>query len=87
MPFTVPYAAGDYYRPNGRLIDLVRLQGEQTAEGQRRAGEIQAQMWGNLGQTITQGVGNVIAAKRQAPIDALNQMKVTITLQQQEWIL
>lgn len=67
MPFVVPYAPSQIYQSNGRLVDLLRLQGEQTAEGQRRAGEIQAQMWGNLGQSISQGVGNVIKAQEAAP--------------------
>lgn len=80
-PFVVPYqsipfASTQIYQPNGRLVDLIRLQGEQSAEGQRRAGEIQAQMWGNLGNQITQGVGSVLKAQQDAPINALNQQKV-----------
>lgn len=76
MPLVVPFAPSQIYQQNGRLVDLLRLQVEQTAEGQRRAGEIQAQMWGNLGQSISQGVGNVIRAQQEAPINALNKAKV-----------
>lgn len=76
MPLVVPYAPSQIYQPNGRLVDLLRLQGEQSAEAQRRAGEIQAQMWSGLGNAITSGVGNVIKAQQDAPINALNQQKV-----------
>lgn len=76
MPTVVPYAPSQIYQPNGRLVDLLRLQGEQSAEAQRRAGEIQQQMWSGLGNAITSGVGNVIKAQQEAPINALNQQKV-----------
>lgn len=72
----IPFASSQIYQPSGRLVDLIRLSGEQSADAQRRAGEIQAQMWGNLGQSINQGVGNIIRAKQEAPINALNQQKV-----------
>lgn len=76
MPLTVPYAASNVYQPNGRLVDLIRLHGEQTADAQRRAGEIQAQMWGNLASTIQAGANSVLKAKQDAPIAALNALKV-----------
>lgn len=72
----IPYAPTQLYQPNGRLVDLIRLQREQSAEGQRRAGEIQAQMWGNLGQTINQGVANISNAVAQKP--AVEQQKVKL---------
>ncbi len=76
MPYVVPYAPSQIYQQNGRLVDLIRAKGEQDADAQRRAGEIQARMWGNIGQSINDSVGNILQAKRQAPIDALNQLKV-----------
>jgi hypothetical protein len=75
-PLVIPYAPSQIYQPNGRLVDLLRLQGDQAAEGQRRLGEIQASMWGNLGNQITQTGANLVRAQQEAPINALNKAKV-----------
>lgn len=63
----LPYAPTDRYVPNGRLIDLIRAQGQDAANAQLRSGEIQANMWGNLGNTIQGTTQQIIKQQQDAP--------------------
>ena len=58
----VPYAPQAIYQPNGRLVDLIRAQGQDAARAAELRGQQQAQLWGGVGQAINQGVGNVLQA-------------------------
>lgn len=40
----------------GRLSDLIRLSGQQQAEAELRRGDIQAQMWANVGKSISDSI-------------------------------
>lgn len=63
-PFVTPYVPSVYDSPNQvRIAELMGRQGAEAADATRRAGEIQGQMWANLGQTIAQVPGQVVAAK------------------------
>jgi len=53
MPITPQtYTPRPYARNNNRLSEFLLLQGRQEADALRRQGEISANMWGTLGQTI-----------------------------------
>lgn len=69
--FTVPYAPSQIYTPNGRLVDLIRLQGEDAARAAELRGQQQAQLWSGVGNAIQSGVGSVLQAQAQAPKIAL----------------
>src|SRR5262245_10519923 len=67
-PGPVPYA-----NRSGRLIDLVRQRGMDAADAELRAGEIQAQMWSNLGNTIAGSIGSIMQERQEAPMRALRE--------------
>lgn len=75
MPLSVPYAPSQIYVPNGRLVDLLRAQGQDAARAAELRGQQQAALWGGAGQAIQGTVGSVLQAQQQAPIDALNKLK------------
>lgn len=58
-----------YVRPerprNLRLADLYLRQGEQQAEAERRRGDIQAQLWGGIANTVGQTAAQMIQAPQQ----------------------
>lgn len=58
-----------YVRParerNLRLADLYLRSGEQRAEAERRRGDIQAQLWGNVGQLVGQAGAAIALAPQQ----------------------
>ena len=51
---------------NLRLADLYLRSGEQQAESIRRSGEIQAALWGNVGNTIGQTAAQIVQAPQLA---------------------
>ena len=57
----VPYVAERRPR-NLRLADLYLRSGENEAESIRRSGDIQAQLWGNVGQAVGQAASSAIMA-------------------------
>lgn len=57
----LPYVAERRPR-NLRLADLYLRQGEHQADAERRTGEIQAQLWGNVGQAVGQAASSAIMA-------------------------
>lgn len=61
-PFVVPYAPQQIFTPNGRLVDLIRLQGEDAARAAEQRGQIQAQMWSGVGNAVQGGVNSIIQA-------------------------
>lgn len=71
MPVVIPYAPTQIYQPNGRLADLIRQSGQDAAAAAERRGQISAQLWGNIGNTIQNTVGNVIQQQQNAPKIAL----------------
>ncbi len=73
MPFVVPYAPQQIYTPNGRLVDLIRAQGQDAARAAEQRGRDQALLWSGVGNSINQGVGNVLQAQAQAPRIAIEQ--------------
>lgn len=77
MAFTVPYAAQQIYQPNGRLVDLIRAQGADSARAAELRGQQQAQLWGGVGQAIQGTVGSVLQAQAQAPKIAIEQAQAT----------
>jgi hypothetical protein len=58
-----------YVRParvrNLRLADLYLRQGDQQAESERRRGEIQAQLWSNVGNVVGQTGSAIVQAPQQ----------------------
>lgn len=56
------------YVGSGRLSDLVRQRGRDQAEAELRAGENQAQLWGNLASIISGTVNNIVQQRQQEPI-------------------
>lgn len=73
MAFTIPYSVVPYapqqiYTPNGRLVDLIRAQGQDAARAAEQRGQQQAQLWSGVGNAIQGGVNSVLQAtdpKRQ----------------------
>lgn len=74
--FTVPYAPSQIYTPNGRLVDLIRLQGEDAARAAELRGQQQAQLWSGVGNAIQGGVQSIVQAQAQAPKIALEKQAV-----------
>lgn len=71
MPITpVSYSPRPYVR-NGTMGELLRLRGRNAADAELRQGEIQAQMWSNLGNTIAGTVQNIQKERQEAPRRAL----------------
>lgn len=58
------------YVSDGRIGDLLRRRGDMAAQALLRGGEIQAQMWGRLGQIGQGAVNDYVTEKREAPIRA-----------------
>ena len=57
MPTPMQYVALPYVSQSGRsLADLLRMQGQQRAEAELRRGDIAAQMWANIGNSISGAV-------------------------------
>lgn len=61
----LPYVAERRPR-NLRLADLYLRQGEAQAESIRRSGDINAQLWGNVGQAVGQTATAIIEAPQKA---------------------
>jgi len=69
MPIqSVGYVTRPYASTDGRIGDLLRRRGDTTAQAILRGGEIQAQMWGRLGQMAQGAVNDYVTEKREAPI-------------------
>lgn len=64
---TVPYAPSASYAPNGRLVDLIRAQGQDAARSALQRGQDSANLWNTVGNSIQQGVGAVTQAVQDAP--------------------
>jgi hypothetical protein len=78
VPYTLPYAPQQIYQPNGRLVDLIRAQGEDAARSAERRGQLSAQLWSGVGNSINQGAQSVLQAtdpKRQMESLQLNEAK------------
>lgn len=73
MPYTTPYVSGAYReepynnRRVGRLADLIRARGDIEAQGLREQGNISAQMWGGIGQTVAGTLGQLAQYKMDQP--------------------
>lgn len=52
MPQSIPFARSGIFQPSLTVADLLLRSGQDQAEAERRRGEISAQLWGNLGNTI-----------------------------------
>lgn len=63
MGFTTPYA-----RTSSRLGELFREQREAMAETTRRQGDISAQAWGNVGNTIGNTLSSLVKLRQDEPI-------------------
>src|SRR3990167_7522146 len=63
-----PYVPDRYdgMRANARVGDLIRAGGRDAADLQLRQGDIAANLWGQLGQTVSRTVGDVLQARQQA---------------------
>ncbi len=64
MPQNLPFVPG-IYQPSLTVADLLLRSGQQQADAERRRGEIQAQLWSGLGQTIGQIPQQIQQAKTQ----------------------
>lgn len=72
----VPFAG------RGRLSDLVREQGRNRAESELRRGDISAQMWAGLGNTIANTVGQIAQQRQDAPRRAMQDEAARLELEQ-----
>ncbi len=52
MAQSIPFARTTLYQPSLTVADLLLRSGQDQAEAERRRGDISAQLWGNLGNTI-----------------------------------
>jgi len=71
----MPPAAVEYVRQpyvsSGRMSDLVRQRARNAAEAELRRGDIAAQMWGNVGNTISNTMGSIMRERQEAPLRAM----------------
>ncbi len=76
----IPYAPGRVYdSPHTRSIaDLIRYRGERRADKIRRAGEINAQMWSNIGNIAGQAIGSYMDAKEQDRQEQINAPRIAM---------
>lgn len=63
---SVPYARTSVFQPSLTVADLLLKSGQDQAEAERRRGEIAAQMWTGLGNTIAQIPNQIAQQKNQA---------------------
>lgn len=82
--FVVPYAPSTTYQPNGRLVDLIRLAGEQQAQFAQRQGDISAQLYGGIGNNIANIAGGIQKNIADAPQRQLQQIQVAQAQQGQQ---
>lgn len=68
-PPAVSYVPRPYVR-GGSLGELLRLRGQHAAEAELRGGQIQAELWSNLGNTIGQTIQGISKERQDAPIRA-----------------
>lgn len=71
----VPYARRRY-EPDYRMGDLIRSQGRNAAEAELRRGDISAQLWANVGRSISDTVGNIVQARADEPRREAEQLKL-----------
>lgn len=76
----VSYTPRPYVR-GGSIGELLRLSGRNSAEAELRAGEIQARMWSDLGQTIAGSINSYAKERQDAPIRAQEAEARTITIE------
>ncbi len=65
------------------IAELLMAQGAQAAEARRRLGEIQGNMWSNIGQSISQIPGQIEQQKRLSQENELRSMQLNQARQQQ----
>lgn len=80
MPTPVQYAPVPYVR-SGNLGELIRQRGRNAAEAEMRAGEIQAQMFGNLGNIISGSLNSYAQQKRDEPMRQMEAERAQIGLE------
>lgn len=73
----VPYAQPAYDNSSAtlKLVDLLRQRGIDTANAQLQQGNLSALAWGNVGNTINNTLGQVLQARRDAPINDINRVR------------
>ncbi len=87
MAQPIPFARASVYEPNLRLADLLIRSGSDAAEAERRRGDIAAQMWGGLGQTIAgipQQINQAKAAEASRALGELQRRSLTNEVAAQE---
>src|SRR5262245_45317961 len=84
-PFVTPYVPQVYDSPNTvRIAELIGRQGAEQADALRRSGELSANMWGTLGQSIMGLPGQVAQAKKQQQEDEARQLQLQETKENRE---
>lgn len=71
----VPYARRAY-EPDYRMGDLIRSQGRNAAEAELRRGDISAQLWANVGRSVSDAVGSYAQAKSDEPKRDMERLKL-----------
>jgi hypothetical protein len=82
----IPYVrrARDTSAYDRRYADMIRMQGAQQADAIRENGNIQAQMWSNLGNTIASTVMGVAQVKQQDAAQAEQKRQAGVSQQIRE---